>query len=268
MELNDLMWEQGVVSSEYPSWALMEWANGDHRELWMSEIDIVKEKVPYRFMLSPSEILSGLKVLSRRILEEMIRRVESAKNSGQVPQIPEPIFCRRALTVDVIGWWPEGFRFGSTTETEALELFPEWKMAMPGWDVPNEAFMVFNQFIFAKFAIDEPLVDPNKIRLCAISECERFFIPKRGGKKTSRACSKAHALLLSSRKQRQDDSYRNKERERNRDRMQTVREGEKLFFKWIGEGRSHREAQALLRKWNEALPSPLGEKALQNILDK
>jgi len=47
-----------------------------------------------------------------------------------------------------------------------------------------------------------------------------------------------------------------------------VREGEKLFLKWIGEGRSHREAQSMLRKWNESLSSPLGEKALQNILDK
>lgn len=263
MDLDDVMWKQGVVSSEYPLWALMEWANGDHTELWMGRIDIVKEKVAYRFTLSPAEILSGLKVLSRRMLEEMIRRVESAKKPGQVPQIPKPIFWRRSLTVDMIGWGTDGFRFGFMTEFDALALFPEWKMAMPGWDVPNEAFMLFLQLIRA-----ESLIAPNKIRLCAILECERFFIPKRGGKKTSNACSKAHALLLSSRKQRQDDTYRKKERERNRARMQTVREGEKLFLKWIGEGQSHREAQALLHTWNEALPSPLGEKALQNILDK
>lgn len=263
LELKDIIREQGVVSSEYPLWALMEWANGDHRELWVSEIDIVKKKVPYRFTLSPADILSGLKVLSRRILGEMIRTVESAKNSGQVPKIPEPIFWKRTLTVEAIGWGTDGFCFGFATEIEALKLFPEWKMAMPGWDVPNEAFMVFNQFIR-----DESLVDPNKVRFCAISECERFFVPKRGGQKSSKTCSKAHALLLSSRKQRQNDSYRNRERKRNRDRMQTVREGEKLFFKWIGEGRSHREAQSMLRKWNESLSSPLGEKALQNILDK
>lgn len=268
LELRDIIWEQGVVSSEYPLWALMEWANGDHRELWVSEIDIVKEKVPYRFTLSPTEILSGLTVLSRRMLGEMIRTVESAKKSGLVPPISEPIFWRRALVVDTLEWGTDGFRFGFTMEVDALELFPEWKMAMPGWDVPNDAFVVFIQLIFAKFIRDEPLIDPNKIRLCAISECERFFVPKRGGQKASKTCSKAHALLLSSRKQRQNDSYRNRERERNRARMKTVREGEKLFLKWIGEGRSHREAQSMLRKWNESLSSPLGEKALHNILDK
>ena len=99
------------------------------------------------------------------MLVEMIRTVESSEKSGQVPQIPEPIFWRRTLTVDAIGWGTDGFCFGFGTEIEALEVFPEWKMALPGWDVPNEAFMVFNQFIR-----DESLFDPNKIRLCAISE--------------------------------------------------------------------------------------------------
>lgn len=62
-------------------------------------------------------------------------------------------------------------------------------------------------------------------------------------------------MLLSSRKKNQNDAYRNKGTRTQPGPNANRHRKKKLFFKCIGEDRSHREDHALLRKWNEALSS-------------
>ena len=50
--------------------------------------------------------------------------------------------------------------------------------------------------------------------------------------------------------------------------MAAVRVAEKLMNQWINEGKTARERELSLRKWNEANGAIIGKRAFYNILEK
>ena len=109
-------------------------------------------------------------------------------------------------------------------------------------------------------------IDVEPLGRCEV--CRRFFISLRGGKRRSRACGKQHQAVLSSRESRNSDTYRAKERLRNRERMAAVREAERLVRQWRRKGMTDKEQANLLWMWNDEKGSILGKKAIFNILKK
>lgn len=234
---------------------LLEWANKEQSSLRLIGAAMCGMNVAS----TQEEVFAGLSALSREMLGRMI------EVSGSTAPFLEDIPWRQTVSVDRLVWSEKGFEFDSIPSINEQNPMSEWDQLIPlGAQIIRDTFRVFDGLKQGRSA---PM-DTSRLRLCSAPGCDKFFLAARTGKRESRGCSKQHRAIIVARELRSSPAYLQREKERNAKRMAAVRVAEKLMNQWINEGKTARERELSLRKWNEANGAIIGKRAFYNILEK